>query len=444
MSQNNWTKQYKNHSQITLLLALTLSIGCAPGKFERHLDDPTLTPNEREDLHSELLSKNFLKTKALTNVTTGEASASSTGAPSASQGNAGGGIVVSPPSPPPIPCQVLNFAVYQDRNNDGIYSPEERLGLLRPFSGTITAKANYRYVSASAHPKIGPAPEGFKTKLFLYADYRGTNLNIFSNIDSDSKTSGSSHNQVSLDITTSGNGGADGVILSDDHLELRELPSIMPLSEGGARPDIYPIDLAKSYQARWQYWYNTDGGIIGPLNGSQSQVKINLLKLGDIKSVELVSASGEVIALSNSGTPTTLILKAEALSNPGAPEDDTVTSSCPQPGEPKLQIKIKPVRSVELITYPSECKGQPSNIVCPAMARANDYLIKGATQPVGSTPVNAQVRFMEQYSSCAETAKKAMNLGKGLTIYGRGSKEPGSSETRSLYFSEISTCQMNK
>jgi len=167
------------------------------------------------------------------------------------------------------------IGIWLDPNNTGVQEEKNYLGFIVAYTGKKDAAANYNYYSASAHPIVGPTPSGFQTNVFFYEGPDSKlAFNLFSNIDA----AGSTDNQVDLDIFTTGNGKKDGVLLSDDDLELKYL--------GGYGNE------GKQYQGRFHYWSNTDGGVIGPFSGETYKIRVKFLATGDVQSARFYSANG--------------------------------------------------------------------------------------------------------------------------------------------------------
>lgn len=176
-----------------------------------------------------------------------------------------------------------------------------RLGAITTFSGELSAINNYDYHSWSAHTKIGPSPSPFASQVFFYqgADEKLT-LFMVHNIDSNDRSSGSADNKVKWDILSSGNSSADNVILSDDRHELKLKPN-----RGWMR------DNEQLFKGNWHYWYNTDGGVLGPYNGEDFEIRIRSNHSGDISAAAFYSADGSVLNLMNEGEVSSFLLKYE-------------------------------------------------------------------------------------------------------------------------------------
>ncbi|MEY4615062.1 MAG: hypothetical protein RJB66_22 [Pseudomonadota bacterium] len=426
---NNNINTLRTKMILRMLTASTCLIGCAQSPF----DLSRLNANEKELYSSELLKQSESRSTLSTETT-----------PGVSAGNTGTDTIV-PIAPPIDPCQLSGFQLYQDKNLDGQISDDEYLGLLAAYSGSLSAAQNYGYSSASAHPKAGPQPEAFKSKLFLYTDSEGTHLNFFNNVDYDKAKAGSAHNKVAWDITVKGNSLVDDVKLSDDKLELKKIPM--------ALQQIYPPAPIKvnKYQARWEYWRNTDGGIIGPIKDSSSEIKIEMKTLGDLKSVEFASANGSVTKVLASRKGLRFVIKSQlTIDQPMTTmtSADGVASSLPicGPQEPEVSLVINPVSKVDILTYDQLCDSRPG-MMCPMMMRLNDVIVSGLVNGgfvggAGSSP-QATVKFSQRYLECEAEAKQALALKLPLVIKGHGN---GFANTTNevINLSDITACFVDR
>jgi len=154
------------------------------------------------------------------------------------------------------------------------------LGDIAAYTGALSSAANYGYYSASAHPVVGPEPLGFETNVYFYEGTDGLALTFFSNLDA----GGSDDSTVNWDIRTYSNDNLDSVLLGDEPNELSE--SVISAQE-------------KLYQARFRYWVNTDGGVIGPFLGGDFEIWVNVLESGDNTTAVFYSADGTSFALAN-------------------------------------------------------------------------------------------------------------------------------------------------
>lgn len=170
------------------------------------------------------------------------------------------------------------LGIWTDRNGDKSSENEDFLGHFKSYSGSEDAASNYNYYSHSAHPKVGPQPDGRHSNVFFYADNAGLNFNFFHNIDE----GGSANNKVLWAIETSGNNSQDKILLSDDPGELKEL------SQSNGR---------KVYRGDFQYWLNTDGGVIGPFVTDDFTISVKYLNNGDLLDISFYSDGEKTVHL---------------------------------------------------------------------------------------------------------------------------------------------------
>ncbi|MCB0341445.1 MAG: hypothetical protein H6626_13820 [Pseudobdellovibrionaceae bacterium] len=173
-----------------------------------------------------------------------------------------------------------HFGIWLDENDDGSIENEKFLGSIVPYQGDKSAAENYNYYSASAHPYIGPKPDEFSSHVFFYEGSDGLTFNFYFNIDE----GGSPDNIVNWDMETIGNSKKDDVLLSDDANELKRSAETQ---EG------------HQYEGRFHYWDNTDGGIIGPFEGEDFYIKVNVLETGDIQDATFYSEGDRKFSLNN-------------------------------------------------------------------------------------------------------------------------------------------------
>lgn len=166
--------------------------------------------------------------------------------------------------------------------NEGVTQLEEAiyLGDIVSYTGELSSVTNYGYYSASAHPVVGPEPLGYETNVYFYEGTDGLTLTFFSNLDD----GGSDDSTVNWDIRTFNNDGLDSVLLGDEPSEISE--SVISAQE-------------KLYEARFRYWVNTDGGVIGPFMGGDFEIWVNVLESGDNTDAIFYSADGTSFSLSN-------------------------------------------------------------------------------------------------------------------------------------------------
>jgi hypothetical protein len=177
--------------------------------------------------------------------------------------------------------------------NDG---SQKFLGDIVTYSGNLSAKANYNYYSASAHPINGPDPIGYELHNFFYEGTDGLTLNFYANIDSNDQSEGSPDNQYALKIVTRGNNGVDHVLFIDD-----------PNAPNTDWVNLKKYSDRNEYDAHFHYWYNTDGAIIGPFDGEDFEIYVDIVKAGDLKGARFYSANGSSFNLGNAASMSYMI-----------------------------------------------------------------------------------------------------------------------------------------
>jgi len=186
------------------------------------------------------------------------------------------------------------LGLWLDTDNDEV--EDKYQGSFVAYSGSETAKKNYNYYSASAHPIVGPNPSGFKSTVFFYEGSDGIHLFFFHNVDA----GGSEYNEVQWKMAVSDNNMEDDVVLSDDNAELK-------VEERNDNESI------TRYDASFRYWKNTDGGVIGPLVGDDYKIVVRNVGAGDISDSKFYSADGEDLSLENdNGDLSSFIIKFES------------------------------------------------------------------------------------------------------------------------------------
>lgn len=175
------------------------------------------------------------------------------------------------------------LGIWLDPSGDGNVEGDPFLGEIEAYTGAKTAAANYGYVSASAHPVVGPSPIKLASHVFFYEGTDGLALTLFHNIENENEGG----NAVQWDIETTGNNGADKVLLTDD-----------PASSGDElkKKSGSTAELGK-YAGRWAYSNNTDGGVIGPFSGEDFRIKVKILLIGNVNNAAFYSADGSHFTL---------------------------------------------------------------------------------------------------------------------------------------------------
>jgi hypothetical protein len=165
--------------------------------------------------------------------------------------------------------------VWQDTDGDGV--KDAFLGSVLAYSGSDTGAANYNFYSDSAHPIAGPTPVGYETKMYFYEGSDGLSFGMFHNVDE----GGSASNTVLWDLDITGTN--PDVFLSDDSGELSESSS-------------------NHFDGDWIYGDNTDGGVIGELDGDTWDIVITPILWGDITTWDIYTADGSSINLNKDYT----------------------------------------------------------------------------------------------------------------------------------------------
>ena len=164
------------------------------------------------------------------------------------------------------------------------------LGHITSFQGTNTPDASYDYYSASAHPTFLadefndalPQPKDSSAHIFFYESKANHAALGYSNNDAiktrgqinkddlflyfffNKDAAGQSDNKVYFEVFSDNNYDETGiaidqVILADDGHELISVNT----------------DLSgQHYIGDYQYWYNTDGGVIGPFRGEEFTIAV--------------------------------------------------------------------------------------------------------------------------------------------------------------------------
>ncbi len=196
------------------------------------------------------------------------------------------------------------LALWLDEDNDKVEDTKQ--GTFISYSGDLSAAKNYNYFSASAHPEIGPEPSGFKSTVYFYEGSDGLTMFFFHNVDN----GGSAENKVHWSIEVEGNNLKDTVLVSDDPKHNRE----------GFEKDrtelklIETVDDKNIYDADFLYFKNTDGGVIGPLEGENFKIYVKNLGAGDIEDSKFYSLDGNDLNLaSKNGKVNSFIIKYESF-----------------------------------------------------------------------------------------------------------------------------------
>jgi hypothetical protein len=165
------------------------------------------------------------------------------------------------------------LGLWLDPKNTKDITKAQFVGEVKPFKGDLDSVVNYGYASASANPKVGPAPEKNVFHAFLYEGKDGVNLTMYAGQDEKGDDKWES---VSYRLTVQGNRLADNVKLSDDQKELR-------LVEVTGDKKVYSIES--------KYINNTDGGVVGPFVTHHYTAHYELRNTEEWKEAYFVSAN---------------------------------------------------------------------------------------------------------------------------------------------------------
>lgn len=187
-------------------------------------------------------------------------------------------------------CTNVKLAIWPDHNKDGKADSLLPLGYISSYKGKESAVANYNYYSDSAHIINGPSPSSFESKVFMYQpdDSDGIYLFFYFNVDA----GGSTDNQVIWDVKTSKNSLLDSVIVTDD-------PNGQASSHELKRVSQNSVEQSSSYEGRFHYWSNTDGGVIGPFKGTNFEAAVNVLSSGDLNKATFFSSDNQTFSLTD-------------------------------------------------------------------------------------------------------------------------------------------------
>lgn len=179
------------------------------------------------------------------------------------------------------------------------------LGIIDPYSGVFSAAANYNYIQPSGSPISGPNSAAFQGRLFFYEGSDGLHFNILLN------TPALGRGTVDWTISVTGSSTDPIVKVTDDpappadHTELFESPN-----------DVFT--------GAWGYAGNTDGGVIGPLAGSEWSIFIDQLAYTSdngrgINTLRVYDGSGSWLPLNlNSGPSGQIVFRSLVIPEPTA------------------------------------------------------------------------------------------------------------------------------
>jgi len=175
---------------------------------------------------------------------------------------------------PPVCKEGKVLVVSIDKDGDGVADTEPVEVL--SYKGEYSASENYNYYSVSAHPRIGPQPEGYAANVYFYEGSDGLTLQFYYNKDKikgDSLYDGSPNSRVKWKFNTEGNDLQDRVILSDDGREFKK---------------VYADSHSQDYVGQFHYWNNTDGGVLGPFLTQDFRITVEPIYGQELKGTSII------------------------------------------------------------------------------------------------------------------------------------------------------------
>lgn len=180
---------------------------------------------------------------------------------------------------------------------------QTHLGDIVTYSGNISAVENYHYENASAHPINGPVPVGNELHSFFYDGADGLTFNFYGNVDlGPNAVVPDVKSQFSIKILTSKNNHEDGVLFVDDPLEGQGTDQTEMLNGR-------PVGENNEYSGAFHYGNHTDGGIIGPFNGEDFEIHVEVLDTFQIDTARFYSADGTSFNLGSNQSAYSYIIK---------------------------------------------------------------------------------------------------------------------------------------
>lgn len=168
-------------------------------------------------------------------------------------------------------------------------APNNLLGFINPFGGTLTAIDNYNYAGGSdpegADIIEGPAVESSATQIWFYNSIDGLSAFIINGPTQDPNT-------VGLDIKTTGNNEAQSVLVADDPGEISTLASTA---------------VESTFSADWSYSNDTDGAVIGAFDNSDDAGWVFEITPRDL------GISNRLVALSSAGNSIELAFATDGI-----------------------------------------------------------------------------------------------------------------------------------
>lgn len=131
-------------------------------------------------------------------------------------------------------------------------------GVIEPYTGSLTGAANYNYVQPSGFPIHGPSAAAFEGRIFFYQGSDGLHFSVIFN------TEGIGNGTVDWNIGVTGSTTDPSVQFSDDPVPPETTPDVREVS-------------SNFFVGDWDYTGRVDGGVIGPLGGSNWSITIDQL-----------------------------------------------------------------------------------------------------------------------------------------------------------------------
>ena len=142
-----------------------------------------------------------------------------------------------------------------------------------------TASENYNFSSSSANITFGPKAETGKGSVFFYHQYDNTTHLYFNYFFGEEGGTDTEWQNAYVDVFTSSNTSADDVVVADDSSS--EFSRTSQTTTGSL--------FSSSYKGRFRWKGNTDGGVIGPLTGTDFKVYMHLKGTSTITSSDTLS-----------------------------------------------------------------------------------------------------------------------------------------------------------
>lgn len=155
----------------------------------------------------------------------------------------------------------------------------ELVGSMTPWQGDLSAMDNYNYNNLSGDPVVGPKASLETATQFIYENANGRFLFLLL----DQYSENGADREVDVTVVVKNNNKREAVVISDEAGELKEA------DEG---------ENLKVYHGHFDYDQFSDGGVIGPLVGSDWEITLQYNTSNQISST--VFADHEVKGVSHS------------------------------------------------------------------------------------------------------------------------------------------------